>query len=172
MPIFYNDDTKDTFKFGRLFRAFKKQLEVNADHFAADRVRQAFTEGRAQGKTVDHLIPYMVEGHPNRIKASQDPLSRWEKRFTVSIIHLKAIAEFQRDWYMKKLGDDFIMFNNRIIRPTGLIRKDEKEWKEAFNSRLPATLANQVNRASTEDMPMNRPSTTTLLTPWRYTCSY
>jgi hypothetical protein len=73
---------------------------------------------------------------------------------------------------MEKLDDDFITFTNRFVRPTGLIRKDEKEWNGAFHSRLPATLANQVNRTGTEDIPLNRPSATTLLTPWRYTYSY
>jgi len=73
---------------------------------------------------------------------------------------------------MKKLGDDFTTFNNRFMRPTGLIRKDEKEWKEALNSRLPTTLANQTHRTSTEDMPLNHPSATNLLTARRYTYSY
>ena len=120
----------------------KNKLEVNADHFANDRARQVYVEGRLAGGAALDLDPYLREDNPDAIASSEALLKHlWNEYHNPNQLE-EAITKFNA--LEMKPGDDFSVFKNTFVRLAGECRHPKDKWKAEFKRRLIPALQNQL----------------------------
>ncbi|KAJ2991753.1 hypothetical protein NUW58_g2404 [Xylaria curta] len=79
VPVFYNDESKDTVKFEVWYRNMKNRITDNADWFLNDRAIRTDIKSHLGGTAAEHLQPYLSDNHPNQLKTSEQLLAHlWD----------------------------------------------------------------------------------------------
>lgn len=81
VPIFYDDDTKDTVTFEVWLRSMKNRLEVNHDWFADNTARMTDIEAHVGGTVSKNLLPYLKDSHPDQVTTSEALLQHLEETY-------------------------------------------------------------------------------------------
>ncbi|KAK3315435.1 hypothetical protein B0H66DRAFT_593998 [Apodospora peruviana] len=63
----HSTNNKDAMKFDPWYKNLKTKLTVNADHFADDKAKCVYIEGRLAGDASNDLFPYLDDTHPDQL---------------------------------------------------------------------------------------------------------
>lgn len=149
VPMFYNEEAKDTTTFETWYRNIQNKLSGNADHFPTDSMRMTYIEGRLGGRAAADLQPYLRDTHPDQIRKSQALLKHLWNEYFDDNVREDSLKAYNRLEY--KPGDDIRVFKNEFVRLAGEIRRNKESWKEEFNSRLSTNLQTTLTRDYIDD---------------------
>lgn len=134
-PTWHNDPAHDkglTFKVW--LRKLHNKLDSNADHYPEDRDRMGAIENFLGGQAAEDIMPYLEEGHPNRIETS-DALLEWlEAEYDDPNLKVEAKSEYNA--LMMSNTQNFATFKNRFVSLAGQLQKNKDCWKEEMHDKL------------------------------------
>lgn len=133
-PEWHHDPDEDKITFRVWIRKMENKLDANEDHWATDRQRQGYIEGRLTGNIANTLAPYLEKDHPDQIKSSEELLKWLRNECDNPNKRIEAKTSYKQ-LFMKNT-DSFLSFKNQFVGLAGEIHLPKAEWKVEIHDKL------------------------------------